>query len=496
MKQNVYIAVDLGAGSGRVFLCDLGARFELVEIHRFTYPPREVHGHLRWDFSKIFGEIKTGLRKASSNAGKRKKTIVSIGVDSWAVDYGLPGQDGELLEDPICYRDARTNGMMEQVFAIVPRAEIFKRTGIQFLNFNTIFQYTAEKLFDNATAALLLPDLINFYLSGRKVAEYTNATTTQLVDAATKDWDRELIAKLGLPERVFPPIVAAGTDLGPLDEELADRYGLRNVRVIAPATHDTGSAVAGAPLKSHQAYISSGTWSLVGVELGAPLINDEVAKFNFTNEGGVYDTIRFLKNVMGLWILESCRREWDAQGLATDYASLLDGVAALEGSCGVVFPDDERFLNPESMIAAINEQLAESGQNTTSDPIEITKIVLDSLAFRYASVLATIERLTGDKLSGVQIVGGGGKNRYLNQMTADASGLTVEAGLVEATVTGNAVVQAIADGRFADLAEAREFVGQNIALEQFTPRVGGIDTQTAARYAEIEARFLGKAAAK
>ncbi|MBS1792741.1 MAG: rhamnulokinase [Acidobacteria bacterium] len=491
MNDYLYIAIDLGAGSGRVFLCDFDGRFAIAEVHRFAYPPRETGGRLRWDFGLILDEIKTGLKRAAKRAGELGREIYSLGVDSWAVDYGLLDADGRMLGDPVCYRDARTAGVMERVFEKMPGREIYAKTGIQFLNFNTLFQLYAENgALDRAGRLLLLPDLINYHLTGKIVAEYTNATTTQFLNAATRDWDTELLERLGLPAAILPPVVPAGTDLGFLKSELAAELGLENVRVVAPATHDTASAVAGAPLGERQAYISSGTWSLVGVELDRPLVNPEAERFNFTNEGGAYRSIRFLKNVMGLWILESCRREWERIGVRTDYDTLLAEVAKIGSFCGLIYPDDERFLNPESMLGAIEAQLTETGQKTTKNPFYVTKIILDSLAFRYASILRTIEKLTGKALSGVQIVGGGGRNEYLNRMTAAASGLTVQAGLVEATVTGNALVQAIAAGRFADLREGRDFVRRSVALREYAPEAGAATEAAAKIYAALEARFV------
>ncbi len=349
----------------------------------------------------------------------------------------------------------------------MPRSEIFEKTGIQFQNFNTLFQLYSEEKRGESTDLLLLPDLLNYLLTGKKAAEFTNATTTQMLNAATGDWDRELLDRLDLPVGLLQEIVPAGTDLGPLKPEIAVVLGLEGVHVVAPATHDTGSAVAGAPLDENSAYISSGTWSLIGIELENALINDEVARQNFTNEGGVYGTVRFLKNVMGLWIFESCRREWKAAGIDVGYDPLLAEVSAAKGFNAFIFPDDPRFLNPPSMLDAIADQLAETGQEFENSPTAISKIIFDSLAFRYASVLRSIETLTGKAISSLQILGGGGRNSYLNQMTANASGLPVHSGLTEATVVGNVLVQAISAGRFFSIAEAREHVRAKFDLENF-----------------------------
>lgn len=493
MADPLYIAVDLGAGSGRTFLVgfDPGKLF-LEEIHRFRYPPSESHDHLRWDFFYIFDQVKFGLRQAGIRARQLDRPVSSLGIDSWAVDFGLIDRDGALIADPVCYRDKRTTGIMESVFAQVPRETIFEKTGIQFLEFNTVFQlYSEPAQFEGAAKMLLLPDLINFFLTGKVIAEYTNATTTQLVNAESRDWDLELIEDLGLPVHLLPDIVPAGTDLGPIKPEMVNELALPETRVIAPATHDTGSAVAAAPLADGRAYISSGTWSLIGVERGGVLINADVARHNFTNEGGAFGTIRFLKNVMGLWIFDACRREWATQGYDVSYDEIMAGIVTATDFVAFIFPDDDSFLNPPSMLGAISKQLHDSGQEFDESPSAISKIIFDSLAFRYASVLRTIRLLTGTEFTGVQIVGGGGQNKYLNQMTANASGLTVQAGLVEATVVGNALVQAIAADRFESLASGRDYVRQNVRMEEFVPKKSKDLDLAAKRYGEIEKRFTG-----
>jgi len=495
MHDSLHIAVDLGAGSGRVFLAGLEPEQVLLqEVHRFHYPPIEAAGHLRWDLPRIFVEIKDGLRDAAARARELGRQIRSVGVDSWGVDYGLFDAAGNLVEPPICYRYERTQGVMEQVFAQRPRAEIFKRTGIQFLPFNTLFQlfaHSREGIPTQAHTLLLIPDAINFFLTGKRNSEYTNATTTQMLNARTWKWDCELLEQLDLPVQLLPEIVPAGSEVGLVRTELAAELGVAQVRVIAPATHDTGSAVAGAPIQEGWAYISSGTWSLVGIERSEALINAEVARQNFTNEGGAFGTIRFLKNVMGLWILESCRKEWQRHEAATDYDLLLRDVSVIKGyGPALIFPDDQRFLNPPSMLQAIATQLEETNQAMPSAPSAIAKVILDSLAFRYASVLRTIESLTNQQIEGVRIIGGGSQNRYLNQATANATGLPVAAGPVEATVIGNVLVQAIADGRFASLAEARGYVAGNVPSQNFFPQLTTDLEQARARFAEIEARFI------
>ena len=494
MNESLYIAVDLGAGSGRVFLAGLGTKELLLEeVRRFQYPPRRLAEHLRWDWQHIFAEIKVGLQAAAKRAKELGRPIQSLGVDSWAVDYGLIDARGNLIEDPICYRDERTANIFAPMFAQMPREEIYARTGIQFLTLNTSSQLCAhahEGFAGKADRLLLIPDLINFFLTGNARTEYTNATTMQLVNAQTRDWDDAIISRLNVPRHLFTEIIPAGTEVGVLTPQLADELKLQGVQVIAPATHDTGSAVIGAPLQPGWAYISSGTWSLVGVELNDHLINAETARHNFTNEGGAFGTIRFLKNVMGLWVLESCRKEWQQRGLAVDYDGLLGEVAAREDFPALIFPDDERLFNPASMTAALKTQFAETGQDIDDDPVAITKAILDSLALRYASVLRTIETLTGKPIQGVQIVGGGSQNAYLNQATAKATNKPVLAGPVEATVLGNVLVQAVAAGRFATLTAARQHVAANIEPRSFTPQPSRAWEEALRRYQEIETRFV------
>ena len=375
----------------------------LEEVHRFHYPPALSAGRLRWPFGAILDGIKEGLAAGQRAAAERRAAIETVGVDSWGVDYGLLDAGGRLLEDPVCYRDHRTDGAMERVLRKVPREEIFHRTGIQFLQFNTLFQlyvHVREGLPAGARRLLMIPDLCHHALCGSTSGEYTNASTTQLLDVRTGRWADDLFSRLALPRELMPEVVPPGTDLGELRPALQKELGLGPLRVLAPATHDTGSAVAGTPLEPGWAYVSSGTWSLVGVERTRRSSSDEVARANFTNEGGAFGTVRFLKNVMGLWILDSCRHEWEERGLSADLDALLAAAAAIERPPGLVFPDHPRFFNPESMTAEVQGALAETGQRVPDDPARLTRVVLDSLAFRYASVVRTIESLTGETVPG------------------------------------------------------------------------------------------------
>jgi rhamnulokinase len=488
----LHLAIDLGAGSGRAVLGRVDASgLILHETHRFHYPPRRIARHLRWDFDRLVEGIRDGIRRGRAVATELGGRLESIGVDSWGVDYGLLDAEGRLLEDPISYRDERTDGIMGEVGARVSRAEIFARTGVQFLVFNTLYQliaHTREGLPAGACRLLLIPDLCHHALCGSLVSEHTNASTTQLLDVHEGRWEGTLFERLGLPLALMPEVVAAGTELGTLSRGHQRELGVGAMRVIAPATHDTASAVAGTPLEPGWAYISSGTWSLIGIERKVPLVSEAVARANFTNEVGAFGTVRFLKNVMGLWILEACRREWEAAGHAHDHEELLERVDAVSGLAGLVYPDHPRFFNPPSMTAELRASLIETGQPAVDDPVLLTKVILDSLALRYASVLATLEALTGQEVPGIHVVGGGALNSYLNQATADAAGRPVLVGPVEASAAGNLLVQAISCGELPSLADARRLLKDSVRPRRFTPRRGDAWAEAARRYPEIEAR--------
>ncbi len=457
----------------------------LSEVHRFHYEPRQVLGHLRWDFQALLGGIKEGLRRTPSVAESMGGRLVSVGVDSWGVDYGLLDAEGCLIEDPICYRDARTEGVMDEVGARIGREEIFASTGIQFLPFNTLYQLVAhlrDGLPPKAVRLLMIPDLCHHMLCGSVSGEHTNASTTQLLGVEDAKWSAALCERLGIPAGLLPDLVPAGSSLGTLRPELRPDLNVPALRVVAPATHDTGSAVIGTPLGAGWAYISSGTWSLVGVERKTPLVDAATARANFTNEGGAFGTVRVLKNVMGLWLLERCRREWDEAGRGLDLPVLLARVEAIEGFTGFVFPDDPRFLNPRNMESAIRAAMAETGQAPPTDPVLLAKVILDSLALRYASVLSTIETLTGERVPGIHIVGGGSLNDYLNQATADASARPVLAGPVEATALGNVLVQAISCGEIPSLERGREILRAGVSPRRFEPRRSRGWAEASARY--------------
>jgi len=479
--------VDLGAGSGRVILGRFGnEKLELEELHRFPNAVARSGGHERWNTAALFAEIVDGLAKLPD----RGRGVASIGVDTWAVDYGLFDSAGRLLEEPICYRDERTRGVPERVFEIVSREVIFARTGIATQPFNTLFQLFAHRNDGSwprgAERLLMMPDILHFFLCGKAAGESTNASTTQLLALDSGDWDGELCRRLDLPDSILPRVVAPGTVLGELSPELARRLNLPPIGIVAPATHDTGSAVAGTPLEDGWAYISSGTWTLVGIETPSPIVTESALAENFTNERGLGGSFRFLRNVMGLWILEECARAWRmVRELSSE--EMASGVASAPAFAGFIFPDDPRFFHPTDMTQAVRESLQETGQQAAAEPFGIARVVLESLALRCGSVLASVERLTGRILRGIRVVGGGSRNEFLNQAIADATGLEVLAGPAEATAVGNLLAQALAGGRFASLSEGRAFLASALPSKRFLPK----DQETWKKARAAYARYTG-----
>jgi rhamnulokinase len=466
------LAFDLGAESGRGVLGRFdGSRLTLDVLHRFPNGPVCTLDCLHWDVLRLFGETLAGLRRAAAEPGG----VASVGVDTWGVDFALLGRGGTLLGNPRHYRDPHTEGVMEAVFARVPREEIFRRTGLQFLRFNTLFQLAAlqrdrSPLLDAAETMLLMPDLFHYWLTGIKVNEYTDASTTQLLDPRARGWAFELLRALELPERLPGSLVPPGTALGPLRTAVATETGLEPVPVVAPATHDTAAAVAAVPAEGEAwAYISSGTWSLVGVELAEPLINDAALRSNFTNEGGVGGTARFLKNVMGLWLIQECRRAWNREGKPYTYEELTRLAGEALGGASLIDPDDGVFLLPMNMPAAIADFCRRTGQPVPSGPGPTVRCALDSLALRYRWVVERIEALTGRRLEVIHVVGGGSQNGLLCQLTADACGRRVLAGPVEATAAGNVLTQAMGLGLLGSLRDVREVVRRSFPVQPYEP---------------------------
>ena len=469
-QQKSFLAFDLGAESGRAVLAHVESGvINIQEVHRFSNDPVEYGGALHWDVPRLWFE----MRRSLSSLGE--VVLGGIGVDAWGVDYALLGERGELLQNPYHYRDKRTDGLMELVFDKISKQEIYRKTGIQFMQINTLFQLLAAKrdtpeLLKAARTLVTIPDLFHYWLTGKPVCEFTNATTTQMVDPRTRTWALGLMEKLGLPRGLPANIVEPGTVVGTLSEKLALHPTLKGTPVIVPASHDTGSAVAAVVARSGTAFLSSGTWSLVGTELDSPLITSETLRLNFTNEGGVCGTTRFLKNVMGLWMLQCCRQSWATRGKVYDYAQLMELASQEIPFEHLVDPNDESFLHPGDMPRAIGAFCVKTEQPKPIRPGAFVRTVLESLAFKYRQVILDLERLTCEPIRQIRIIGGGSKNRLLNQFTADATGRPVLAGPAEATALGNIGMQLLATGVASSLAEVRASIDRSFATEVFEPR--------------------------
>lgn len=464
-----YLAFDLGAESGRAVLARLQSGvLSTEEVHRFPNKPVEQGGALRWDVSALWFEMRQALSRLDD------VELAGIGVDAWGVDYALLDDRGELLENPYHYRDRRTRGVMEQALRKISKQEIYAATGIQFMPINTLYQLFAAReqtptILEAAKYFLTIPDLFNYWLTGRMLCEFTNATTTQMVDPVKRTWASSLLESLGLPAHLPAPIVEPGSVIGTLSPQAAGASSVSGTTVIAPACHDTGSAVAAISAREGTAFLSSGTWSLLGTELDSPVITPDALRMNFTNEGGVNGTTRLLKNVMGLWMLQGCRQSWIARGRNHDYAGLLELAAPETPFRHLVDPDDESFLHPSDMPAAIDNFCVRTHQLLPQKPGAYVRAVMESLAFKYRLVLRNLEQLCGRRMEQIHIVGGGSKNRLLNQFTADATGRTVLAGPVEATALGNVAMQILATGGAASLQEVRAIVERSFPTEVFIP---------------------------
>ena len=471
--KKVYLAADLGAASGRVVAGILQRDCLLQEtIHRFPIGAYDYKGSLRWNIHRLFGEIVRGISLASEKFGR---SLVSVGVDSWGVDYGLLDRSGELVELPFHYRDCRTNGIMEEVARRVSRREIFLATGIQPLFLNTLFQFYSQILNDDpvleeADQLLFIPDLINYWLCGSRVNEYTIASTSQMMDMRTKGWADGLLNRLGIGAALLGVIVEPGTALGPLLPGIGVRTGADGLKVVAVGAHDTASAVAGTPLEgTGSAFISSGTWSLMGVEVSQPVIESQVFENGFSNEGGVRDTIRLLKNINGLWILQECRRRWMEEGDSFSYDRLTEMAGAAPAFSATIDPDHETFKRPGQMPEKIAAFCRCTGQPEPVDCGTVVRVALESLALKFRDVLERLESLVGWPLGTLHIVGGGSQNQLLNQFTANATGRMVISGPVEATCAGNHIIQLIADGEIDSLGQGRELIGKSSKMDLFSP---------------------------
>jgi len=460
-------AIDLGASSGRIAVGSLDSGSLVIqEVHRFKHEAKVTEdGGLHWEWSKIVDEVKTGLLKAQELG-----EIISVGIDTWAVDYGLLDIQGNLIEEPYCYRDSRTDGLMQSISDSLGAEWIYQKTGIQFMFFNTAYQLHAARntpAMKSATTFLMLPDLLNYVLSGVRSNDITNASSTQLLNAHSQEWDWELIDKLEIPRSIFPALHKPGVKLG----KIKGHGKLDGISVVAVGSHDTASAVAGVPLRSSKdsAYISSGTWSLVGLELDAPITSAKALSYNITNEAGVADRIRFIKNVSGMWLLEESLRYWKSQGLTLTAADLTRDASQLARE-QIINTNDPRFAKPGAMPERIAEYCRETNQKVPNTPAEFARCIFDSLSDAYAQSLRELEDAANVKVKEINIIGGGSSNDLLNQLTADVIGLPVIAGPAEATVMGNLIIQMISAGWIANLEEGRKLIAESVQRKEFQPK--------------------------
>lgn len=480
MAKKSYLAVDLGASSGRVMAGRFdGQKISLESFHRFHNGPVNLGGTLRWNVLNLWTEIQNGLQIAAT---EMKGSAVSVGVDTWGVDYVLLNKNDELLGQPWNHRDSRTDGMIAKACAKVPKQDIFAATGMQFIQINSLYQLLAmnerdPELLSQATRFLLMPDFFHFLLSGSRVVEFTNATTSQMLNPKTRSWSFDLLRQLELPTEMLPEVVNPGTDLGTLRTEVGDFTGLGKLKVVAPATHDTGAAVAAVPTSQtgtpNWAYISSGTWSLMGVEVQEAILTPQALKYNMTNEGGVDGTFRVLKNIMGLWLVQRCQLAFKNRGKDIEFAELVRLATEATAFRSIINPDHPSLLGPPDMCDAIADECRRLNQPVPETEGQFIRCALESLAFKYRKVLQELEELTGTPIEVIHIVGGGTQNQLLNQFTADACGRPVVAGPVEATALGNVLIQARAAGDLSSLSEIREVVRSSESLGEYTPEISG-----------------------
>ncbi|MFH1524233.1 MAG: rhamnulokinase family protein [Chloroflexota bacterium] len=467
MRERNFLAIDLGAESGRAIAGNISkGKLALTEMHRFQNKPINTSSGLQWDMGQLWQEIKKGVFASNS-----KFRLESLALDAWGVDFALLDDDGRLLNNPYHYRDKRTDGMLEKAFRLAPRKQIFAQTGIQFMQINTLYQLFAmviahDPQLETAQTFLTIPDLLNYWLSGRITCEFTNATTTQCFDPRERSWATSLLEIFWIPTRIFPSVCEPGTSLGNLLPEVASETGAGSIPVIAPACHDTGSAVVAVPAANQDfAWLSSGTWSILGAEVREPILSPKALEYNFTNEGGVFGTWQLSKNITGLWIVQECKREW---GLSYDELTRL--AAEAKPFMAVIDPDAPVFLHSGNMPEKVRGFCADTKQTVPQTQGEIVRIVLESLALKYRFVLERLEELTGKRLDPLHIFGGGTNNKLLNQFSADATGRTVIAGPVEATAIGNILMQAITLGEIGSLTEARLLVRRSFEIEEYHSR--------------------------
>ncbi|HEX8323219.1 MAG TPA: rhamnulokinase family protein [Tepidisphaeraceae bacterium] len=483
MADGKYLAFDIGAESGRAMLGTLtGGKLTLEEKHRFANPNGRLNGRMQWNLLGQWEQVKTGLKNC------RGTKLDGIGVDTWGVDFGLLGTNGELLGNPVMYRDPRTHGMLAAALKIASKEEIFQATGVQLMEINSLYQILSmvrakSPVLDVAETLLFVPDLFNYLLSGVAKAEVSIASTSQMYDPQKKAWATELLAKLGIPAKLLPALVPSGTVLGNLLAEVADECGIAPAPVIATAGHDTASAVVAVPAEGKSwCYISSGTWSLMGVELPGPLINAKTLQYDYTNEGGASGTTRFLKNIMGLWLVQECRRQFAKDGYDHSYSELTGMAGRAKPFAAIIDPDDAPFRLPGMMPQKIAEYCRKTGQPDPGTRGAFVRACLDSLALKYRQTLESLEDVLGRRIDVIHIVGGGAQNELLNQLTADVCERPVIAGPVEATASGNILVQAIATGAVADLTSGRDIIRRSFAVKRYDPKTSATTEAAYERY--------------
>jgi rhamnulokinase len=468
------LAFDYGASSGRAILGFYdGNKLNLEEVHRFSNDPVMLNNTFYWDLLRLFYEMKQGILKCMH---KGEKDLAAIGIDTWGVDFGLLDEKGQLLGNPVHYRDERTEGMIEKAWEVVPKKDIYEETGIQFMKFNTIYQLLSMKHADSpilkkAKTMLLMPDLLNYFLTGKKVTEYTIASTTQMLNPKEGKWAKSLLEKLGIPVEILTDIIDTGTVVGEIRKNVRQELDISNVPVVAVAGHDTGSAVISVPASQEKfAYISSGTWSLMGVELTNPIINETTFSLDYTNEGGYNRTTRLLKNIMGLWILQECKRTWDMEKEVYSYDELEEMAEGTKPFLSFIDPDNDIFYGPGNMPGKIQEYCKKTGQEVPEGKAAIVRCILESLALKYRITFEGLEEIVGYKIPVLHIVGGGALNKVLCQFTANALGKTVITGPVEATSAGNLLCQLMALGEVSGLNEARELVRRSFTTKVYEPK--------------------------
>lgn len=497
MNEAVILGFDLGASSCRAFLGyvnDAEKTVNIVEVYRWPNYMVRVNDSLYWDVFRIWHEIKHAIKLAHRKSSSK---LASIGIDTWGVDFALLDDQGELVGCVHAYRDPRTTGIMEEVFKKIPKEKIYERTGIQFMRINTLYQLYSMILRRDpklkiAKTFLMIPDLFNYWLTGYIGVEYTEATTTQFFHPGEKKWTLDILKELEIPTSIFPEVVDPTTKLGTITFKLIDELSLsQSIEVIAPATHDTASAIAAGPMISNDVgYISSGTWSLVGVELEKPLINRKAMEYNFTNEGGAFNTITFLKNVQGMWIIDELKRNFAERGVILDYKDIIEFVIRAPRARSFIDPDHEDFLAPRDMYEAILNYLKKTGQEVPESTGDLFRIVFESLALKYRLVIERVEYLTGKKLTGINIIGGGSRNYFLNQLVADITGKVVYAGPEEATSIGNILLQAAGLGLARSLRELRSYVKNSFKIRAFEPKYSGEFEDSYDKFLNILARSL------